>query len=124
PGPLDGGGRRLMRTGLMADFFVESGWDVLWWTSDFDHYGNRIRGYGTQLVPVRPGYSMQYLENQGYSGTRSLKRIRSDAKVAQDFARVAREATRLPDVIIASMPSIDLAWESVRFGVENDIPVI
>ena len=125
PSPHDDGGRRrYMRTGLMAENFVNNGWDVQFWTSDFDHFGGRVRGYGTQVVPVRDGYTMHYLENQGYSKTRSLRRIRSDAKVARDFARVARQATRLPDAIIASMPSIDMALESVRFGLERGVPVI
>ena len=125
PSPHDDSGRRRsMRTGLMAEAFVDRGWEVQWWTSDFDHFGGEIRGHGTQVVPVRPGYSVQYLASQGYSNTRSLRRIRSDAKVARDFARVAREAKRLPDVIIASMPSIDLAYESVQFGAEKNIPVV
>lgn len=125
PSPHDHAGRRrAMRTGLMADYFANNGWAVKWWTSDFDHFGGRVRGYGTREVSVRDGYAMHYLANQGYAKTRSLKRIRSDANVARDFAKAARAETRMPDVIIASMPSIDLALESVRFGAETGIPVI
>ncbi len=113
-----------MRTGLMAAAFAEAGWEVEWWTSDFDHYGSSVRGHGTSRLTVRKGYRVQYLENQGYSSSKSLKRLRSDAKVARDFARVARERSKRPDVIIASMPSVDLALESVRFGAEHAIPVI
>ncbi|MDQ0567348.1 glycosyltransferase involved in cell wall biosynthesis [Qipengyuania citrea] len=113
-----------MRTGLMAEYFLSEGWDVQWWTSDFDHYEARVRGFGTQAVDVRPRYKIQYLESRGYSNTRSIKRLWSDAEIALKFAREARAARDLPDVIIASMPSIDLAFESVRFGRELGVPVV
>lgn len=125
PSPHDSiAGKRLMRTGLMADSFVDSGIEVDWWTSDFDHFGNRVRGYGTATIPVRNGYNIRYLESSGYEHSRSLKRLRSDADIAKSFTREANVMSRLPDVIIASMPSVDMALQSALFGKAHDIPVI
>ena len=39
----DGGDRRLMRIGILANILRSNGHEVIWWTSSFDHIGKRKR---------------------------------------------------------------------------------
>lgn len=122
--PHDNDGKsRPMRTGLMAEYFSSQGHDVTWWTGDYDHYGRQQRNFGNVTKQVTPSYAVRYLAAQGYKRSLSLARLTYDKTVAQQFLDQAPHAT-LPDVIIASLPSVDLALASVRFGIAHNIPVI
>ncbi|OAN76252.1 hypothetical protein A8B78_01835 [Jannaschia sp. EhC01] len=115
--------RRPMRTGLMAEYLSDHGEDVLWWTGDYDHYGQRQRGHGNAQIPVSDKFAIRYLDAPGYTKTKSLARVQYDRKVASGFEASCRE-TEPPDIIIASMPSVDLALASVRFGKACGVPVV
>lgn len=118
-----GGKRRPMRTGLMAEYFSQKGHDVTWWTGDYDHYGRLQRNLSNANIPINAKYSIRYLWARGYKRSTSLARLNYDKAVAQQFLEQA-QTTVLPDVIVASMPSIDLALASVRFGKAHNIPVV
>ena len=111
-----------MRTGLLGEYLSNEGYEVLWWTGDFDHYGQHQRGHNNSKLYVNERYSIRYINAKGYSKTKSFARLRYDFSVAQGFKKLSSvEAS--PHVIIASMPSVDLAAASVSFG-KNNIPVI
>jgi len=115
--------RRPMRTGLMAEYLSTHGEDVLWWTGDYDHYGQHQRGHGVAEVQVSNNFNIRYLPAVGYEKTKSFARVRYDREIAEGFVRLSAEYER-PDIIIASMPSVELALASVRYGKQNGVPVI
>ena len=124
PTPHDTGDiRRPMRTGLMAEYLSQKEERVTWWTGDFDHYCQRQRNHREKSLTVNQYYSVQYLGTEGYRKSFSLARLRYDRDVALKFTKIA-ESKEMPDVILASMPSVDLALESVKFGKRHGIPVI
>ena len=124
PTPHDKGEkRRPMRTGLMAEYLSQKEEQVTWWTGDFDHYGQRQRMHEEKSLAVDQNYNIQYLGTEGYRKTFSFARLRYDRVVAKKFSKLAVVKEK-PDVILASMPSIDLAYESVKFGKRHGIPVI
>lgn len=116
-------GRRPMRTGLMAEYLSTHGEDVLWWTGDFDHYGQRQRLQGNGEIPVSDSFRIRYISADGYRNTKSLSRLRYDRQIGAGFTTLADDYAR-PEVIVASMPSVDLALASVRYGKANGVPVI
>jgi glycosyltransferase involved in cell wall biosynthesis len=108
---------------MMAEYLSSQGEDVLWWTGDYDHYGQRQRRHGNMEIPASDTFRIRYLSAKGYKKTKSIARMRYDRQVAAGF--VALSGTyELPDVIIASMPSVDLALASVRWGKTYGVPVI
>ena len=115
--------RRPMRTGLMAEYLSTHGEDVLWWTGDYDHYGQHQRDHGSAEVLVSDSFNIRYLPAVGYKKTKSLARVRYDRKVGEGFVTLSAEYER-PDIIIASMPSVEMALASVRYGKQNGVPVI
>jgi glycosyltransferase involved in cell wall biosynthesis len=119
---FDGGSPRLFRTGLLAGVLRARGHEVTWWTSAFDHYGKRHR-VDADTAATWEGGEIRLLRSVGYRRNLSLSRFVEHTGVARKFAKQARSRPP-PDVILASLPTIELAHRAVRFGLANDVPVI
>ena len=114
---------RKMRTAILADKLIKRGHKVLWWTSAFDHFEKDwIFKQDTELK-IKEGLKINALKGIGYKQNVSLSRFLDHRIIAWKFKKLAPEKPR-PDVIVASTPAYDLAYEAVRFGKKNNIPVI
>lgn len=119
---VDAGNPRLLRTGVLFRRLSELGHEVVWWTSAFDHFGKRHRvDFDTTIT--QSGGSIRLLRSVGYTRNLSLKRFIEHREVAQKFASAARDQGR-PDIILASLPTVELAKVAVRYGREFDVPVV
>ena len=124
PTPHDeDGSERLLRTGIMAQVFVNLGHSVVWWTSDFDHYKRRHRHGGNYRARVNDLYEIQYLKARSYKRNISLSRVVSNIEVGRSFSRVVVGGMDRPDVIIASIPTVELAWAAIKYAKEFDVPI-
>ena len=119
---VDPGNPRLLRTGTLARRLSERGNSVLWWTSTFDHYRKVHRAEADQSFAWEGG-KIRMLHSVGYKRNVSLRRFIEHAGVARKFAEQAPAEDR-PDIILASLPTIELAREAVRFGQQHGVPVL
>lgn len=119
----DGGARRLMRMGILANQLQERGHIVTWWTSAFDHVSHKRRYDKSTRMPVGENYSIHYLKCFGYKTNISISRAIDNIYVAEQFSKEARRETEWPDVMLVSLPSIELAKHAVEYAVERKIPV-
>ena len=125
PTPHDNGGeQRAMRTGLMAEILSNAGHDVLWWTSTFDHFRHSHRFKENTKLALSKNYKIQYMRGCGYKRNISLSRIADNILVAQQFRKLAAKEPVFPDIIVVSMPTVELACEAVKFGNRHGIPVV
>lgn len=123
PLPCDPGHPRLLRAGLLAELLAESGHEVLWWTSAFDHVQKSHRATADRHLSTRTGLDLVLLHGPGYRRNLSLARIRDHRALARRFAELApREPP--PDVILASFPSIELALAAAEYGHARGVPVV
>lgn len=123
PLPIDGKNDRLLRAGILANILVEGGHEVLWWTSSFDHVRKRQR-CGTDTTKVLGDrYRIIMLHANGYRNNISLSRLLNHRGVAKKFRRFS-ETERRPDVILCSLPTLELSVEAVRYGKRNNVPVV
>jgi glycosyltransferase involved in cell wall biosynthesis len=113
---------RLLRTGSLARNLVERGHEVLWWTSAFDHFSKRHFTNADATVDWEGG-RIRLLKSTGYRSNVSLQRFVEHAGVARKFTGEAALQAR-PDVILASLPTIELAHAAVRFGRSAGVPVL
>lgn len=123
PLPLDGAGTRLLRTGLFFHELVARGHSVHWWTAGFDHAHRAHRTRQFSSVPVGETGRISLIPSPGYGSSVSPRRIVDHAVTARRFLRHARHAAR-PGVVYCSYPTIALSRAAVRFGLEQDVPVI
>ena len=122
PLPLDKAVRK-MRTAILADKLVERGHNVLWWASAFDHSQKNWTVNKDSEITISERYKIFALKGTGYKKNISLSRFIDHRVVAQKFKKYAPKMPK-PDIIVASTPPHDLAYESVRFAKKNNLPVL
>lgn len=120
--PTDDGQQRLLRMGLIAEELIKMEADVLWWASSFDHNKKAYRAAGPVELTAGEHYRIQLLHGCPYRKNMSFGRIRHYAQERRQFIRMAETRER-PDVILASMPNIDLALAAVKYGKKHNVPV-
>jgi glycosyltransferase involved in cell wall biosynthesis len=122
PLPTDEGAR-LLRTGLLAEMLADRGHDVVWWTSTFDHRRRRHRSPGDVVTMLRPNLRLVALRGLGYRRSVSIARVVDHHQLKAKFAkRAAQEAS--PDVVLCSLPTVDLCTAAVEFGKKRRVPVV
>jgi glycosyltransferase involved in cell wall biosynthesis len=119
--PLPGTHARLLRSGLLADALAARGATVTWWASTFDHKTKSLIGQPGHVDRSRPGIDIRLLHGRTYAGNVSLKRILHQRDEARDFRARASEAPR-PDLIFASLPTIDLADAAMTMARDRNVP--
>lgn len=120
--PTDNGEQRLLRMGLIGEEFNRIGANILWYASTFDHNLKKFRYNHTVELSVNDHYSVCLLHGRNYEKNLSLGRILHFADERKQFGRLA-ETKEKPDVILASMPNIDLALAAVKYGKKHSVPV-
>ncbi len=120
----DDGNRRLLRIGILADILQEQGHEVVWWTSSFDHVGKKKRYQQSTRVKVKKNYYIQYLKCFGYKRNISLSRFIDNHVVSRQFNKVAMFDKKKPDIILTSVPSVELSQEVLKYAKRNKIPVV
>ena len=111
---------------LFAQLLADMGHEVTWWSSTFDHTHKRQRFPQDQAVTVGDRLELRLIHAKPYMANISLDRLVNHRQVARGFERLAArvEKGELPDVIFATMPTVELAAAASRFGKANGIPVI
>ena len=122
PLPTDPGDPRLLRSGLLAKHLTDRGHSVTWFSSTFDHFQKRQRADRNVSMDFE-GIRIELLKSTGYRRSISLARFVEHAGVARAFARRARELSK-PDVILCSLPTLELCAEAVAFQKREKVPVL
>lgn len=123
--PHDGiGEERSMRMGILAQTLAQRGHTVTWWTSTFDHFKHQHRYETNTPLNVCDNYRIYYIRGFGYQKNISFSRIWDNVLLAKRFAALIRQEPEKPDVIIASVPTAELAVEAVRYANQSNIPIV
>jgi glycosyltransferase involved in cell wall biosynthesis len=122
PLPTDEGSPRLLRSGALAKYLVERGHDVTWFNSRFDHTHKRMR---TELPRSmeHEGVRIELLDAIGYKRNVSVARVRDQAVAARDFSRRVSSMAR-PDVILCSLPTLELCDAATNLQQSLGVPVL
>jgi glycosyltransferase involved in cell wall biosynthesis len=118
---IDGAARPL-RTGLLAQAFVEAGHRVTWWTARYDHFSKTHRT-GPSAREQKNGARVCLLNSCGYEGNHSPWRVIDHSMLGANLYLKSRSAES-PNVIVASFPPIELAAAAVAYGRRRGIPVV
>jgi glycosyltransferase involved in cell wall biosynthesis len=119
---VDTGNPRLLRTGVLARYLADHGHSVVWWTSTFDHSHKRQR-FAADTAVEWNGVDIRLLHGRSYRSNLSLGRLLNHLDLARSFRSAARSEPT-PDIILASLPTIELTREAVRYANELKVPVL
>jgi glycosyltransferase involved in cell wall biosynthesis len=123
PLPSDNDNVRLLRTGALANALVESGNKVVWWSSTFDHSNKCQRFENDTTVDLGENYRLILLKGRSYSSNVSVNRVLNHREIAEKFASMAEGFSR-PDVIVCSLPTLELSCEAGLYGRTHGVPVV
>jgi glycosyltransferase involved in cell wall biosynthesis len=123
PLPTDDGVDRAWRAGLLTEQLVRRGHEVVWWSSAFDHFRRRQRSPTNTPIGVSPSLTVWHLEGLTYRRNLSLARLRNHRQVADSFRRLAPSQPR-PDVVVSSLPTLELCCAAVDYGAAHQVPVV
>lgn len=122
--PLPGDIEQLGRYGQLCRRMIADGHEVTWWTSDFVHRFKRpIRIDSVRSAANEEGFAVEFIETPPYSKNVSLRRLWSHRVFAGRLRRRA-DASSCPDVIVASSPPLEAAFQMADYGHAGKIPVI
>jgi len=123
PLPLGNHAERLLRTGALANVLAARGHHVVWWSSTVDHNRKVHRFDADTTVQLRDHVKLRLLHSVLYRRNISIARLLNHRGVARKFAAQAEDESR-PDVILCSLPTIELSVEVVQYGRAHGVPAI
>lgn len=116
-------GQRKMRTSLLAEELCRRGHEVVWWASLFDHQKKAWRESSDVDPHPLPSLTVKYLRGCGYKKNVSPRRFLDHRIIAHKFKKACL-AEKVPDLIIASLPTYDMAVQAARYAKKNDVPLL
>ena len=123
PLPTDDANVRLLRAGILSTMLTQRGHDVVWWTSTFDHRRKRHRADTDARVVLDNSVDIRMLHGCGYQRNVSLRRVLDHILVAKHFVRAVKSELK-PDVILCSLPTLELSVATVRYAKAVGVPAV
>ncbi len=122
--PLEQFGERPHRVGILSKMLLDKGHIVTWWTTSYDHqYKRYLYDVDTEVVNEN-GVNMVFLHSATpYKKNISLDRIKNHQEVSLKFKEISSKQDK-PDIIFCAFPTIDLAYEAVKYANLNNIPIV
>ena len=123
PLPIDREGKRLLRAGMLAETLVARGHSVVWWTSTFFHARKYQRYASDTEITVWDRCKLKLLYAPAYNTNTSVIRLWHHLLVDRKFRRAFKEEPR-PDLVVCSLPLIELSLSSAEYGAKHGVPAI
>lgn len=123
PLPTDDTKSRLLRTGILSNLLVKKSHKVVWWTSTFDHTKKKHRFSKDTSIDISENFQIKLLHSVGYKKNISLTRIIDHYGLFYKFKQLSKSELQ-PDIILCSLPTIELSLAATEYGIKNNIPVI
>ncbi|MBL8676745.1 MAG: glycosyltransferase family 4 protein [Alphaproteobacteria bacterium] len=122
--PFKDSSQRLMRAGLLAKMLMESGHEVIWWTSSVDHFSKTIYPQASDGECILPGgIRLIFLKSILYKKNISFRRLINHFGTARHFKKLA-QVTYPPDIVFCSFPTVELSYTVVNFCRKKGIPIL
>src|SRR5699024_3964205 len=96
--------------------------NITWFNSSFNHARKIQRCDKNKTIYISEKYKIKLIWANNYKNV-SLDRVKHHIQTARQFRRLAYSMEK-PDIILCSMPTIELAREATMYGYNMNIPVI
>lgn len=123
PVPRPGAKVRLARSGMVASRLAARGHEVTWWTGTFEHGSKSHVLPPDRPVQIGPGLEVRALHAPGYRRHASVRRLLHHWWLGRALKRAIRNIPP-PDLIFASLPTIEFAAISAAYGKAHQLPVV
>ena len=114
---------RKMRTWMLAEFLVERGHTVVWWSSTFSHQFKQLLFSKDTEVEVEPRFLLKMLHSGSYRNNVSIARMLHHWNLSRKFLSSSPHMP-VPDVIVCAYPTIELAYNVYAYARMRNVPFI
>lgn len=114
---------RLYRTGMLARILNERGHRVTWWTSTVDHQGKTLFKEHPGKEPLDHNFELYFLQGCFYKKNISFQRLLNHYQIGRAFRHQSKKEEK-PDLIVCSLPTLELCYEAARFAADQGIPFV
>lgn len=123
PLPSDNSKVRLRRMGNLANILNKRGHEILWFSSNFDHYNKKFRSIDDKVTYIDDKYMLLLLATRGYKKNVSLQRFIHFKMIAKKFKTYSEKLSK-PDIIISTLAPIEVSKAVKEFSEQYKIPLI
>ena len=114
---------RKLRALYLAEALIAKGHNVIWITSAFNHL-RKVWVFDKDTVDqIDQKFKIVAIKGIGYKKNISVARFIDHRILSLKFRSLAQKLDR-PDIVVASSPPYDLAYEAARFTHANNIPLV
>ena len=117
---IDGENVRLWRSVLLTQELLKRGHQVVRWSSTFDHSKKKHRFQEDTVIQVDKNYRISLIKSPGYKSNISVQRFYDHIVMAKKFAKIIKTEKK-PDIILCSLPTIELCIEATKYGKKYSI---
>lgn len=122
--PLKGSAGRIMRTGLISEMLANRGHKVTYFSSDFSHHEKRRIADGPVSISINKNYEVFLLHAKTpYYKHISLQRLIHHRQLGKALYEEFQKRKK-PDAIYVCFPIPEFCEAALRYGKENNVPVI
>ncbi len=114
---------RKLRALYLAEALVAKGHNVIWVTSAFNHLRKEWFFDKDTVRQINQKFKIVAMRGVGYKKNISLRRFLDHRILSLKFRSFAQKLDT-PDIVVASSPPYDLAYEASRFTHANNIPLV
>ena len=80
---------------------------------EFDHLSHKNFRNNSSFESIDKSFSIQYLKRLDNKSDTSIRRFFHNRFLASEFLQVAKARTKLPDLIITQIPSLEVIVSSI-----------
>lgn len=121
--PCDGDSVRLFRMGLIAQICASHPEnEVTWWCGTLNHFKKELRMDHDGEQQLTENYRLKFVHGPGYQKNMSVKRLYHQWYQGTHFLKLA-EKEEVPDVILCSMPTPELAYYATKYAKKHNVPI-
>jgi len=121
---IDGDEPRPMRAINLANTAVKAGFDVVLWSSAFDHQKKTHRSKEYKVISVTEHLEIRLIPSRGYSKHIGLGRLFDHMHMALNLKNLLREEKEIPDVAYVGYPPIETAFVMERWLKSKKVPAL
>jgi glycosyltransferase involved in cell wall biosynthesis len=101
---------RPMRVMNLANKLIESGHNVVVWSSAFHHQSKTHRSISYQCIKISDHLEIRLIPSPGYKNNISFSRFYDHLILAKNFQKYLRYSKDIPDVAFVGYPPIEVAY--------------
>lgn len=120
PGEADS---KKLRTWRLGEALANRGHSVTWWTSNFFHIKKKKICEGNKVLQLNDNLKVNFIDCGVYKKNISLERIKHHFILGKKFSELAKKEKK-PDIIIASLPTLEFPIKAIKYAKKYNIPVI